>query len=460
MNINTSQVYFLSFIISGVSTFFATSIYSRLLTTFEFGLYALGLSIFTIMNSLLFQWNKLSLLRNIDGENNVKVLSNSIMIYFSLVLVSLFIFTVVDFFDIYQSLNIYVFFYLISFSLFDFFVSYLRASLKPIKFLVLNLLKSTLSILIAYLALNHFSPSSNNLFLSISFSLLLSFLIVFFKDFAFLFSLPSHFNFIEIKKQIKFGVPLTASIFCSNSIYSLSRIIGGSIISISVIGIFSAYFTVIQQIIFTLAMACNSYGYTKLVRDHKIGLEKSIITLQRNLIMIINFILPAFIFVFSNSELFFGLYFPSEYHGFDRDLIFLIFITVIVFSLKTYYFEHLYHLEYKTDFLFRCSFFSLILFLSVIYPLTNYYDELGLIVSILISYSYNCVLLWVNCKKITGIRIKTNKHTLLYFIVSILSVIIFEFLNFSNEYYKLYVSVLVVTTLHSWGWYLYLKRIK
>ncbi|EJG0029267.1 polysaccharide biosynthesis C-terminal domain-containing protein, partial [Vibrio alginolyticus] len=115
---------------------------------------------------------------------------------------------------------------------------------------------------------------------------------------------------------------------------------------------------------------------------------------------------------------------------------------------------------YKTDFLFRCSFFSLILFLSVIYPLTNYYDELGLIVSILISYSYNCVFLWVNCKRITGIRIKTNKHTLLYFIVSIFSVIIFEFLNFSNEYYKLCVSVLVVTTLHSWGWYLYLKRIK
>lgn len=463
---SNSQIYFISFVVSGLSTFIATSLYARLLTTNEFGIYALGLSVFTLLNSFFFQWNKLSLLRHIDGTNDEKVFINAIAIYITLTVTVSTLFFVISYFEFINFFTVQVFIYLITFSFFDLLLSYYRAALKATLFLYLSLLKSVLSIVVAYILLSLVEPTSDNLFISISISLLISCLIVIFihnivslnKRKSFLLFFKS-IDFLEVKKQVAFGFPLTISLLCTNSIYSLSRIIGATLLSVSIIGVFSAYYTVIQQIIFTLAMACNSYGYTKLVRDYKCSTEAANITLQKNLIMILNFIFPAFIVIFSNSKLIFEIYFPIDYHNFDHKLIFLIFITVGIFSIKSYYLEHIYHLESKTKQLFKYSAISLGVCLIVVYPLTSIFNEFGLVVSILLSYTVNSLLLVINSKKLTNKSLKVNGYTMLYIIFSLSAVIILQQFKV-NDLKLIFLSLLVGISFHIIGWFIYFKRIK
>lgn len=349
-------IYFLGRGLPGLLSFVAITVYTRLVLPEEYGKYALVMATVSLMNMVLFQWIRLSLLRYLPKCETSKDFGN---LYSSLAF-GFFISSLISA----ALLGIYIAIkqpeaalcklftlglVLLWFeAFFELNLEYFRSTLKPvvysIAFFVKSLVALGVGVLFALLNLGAFG-----IITGIIVADLIAVAIFCLNFSASLLSNNRYFSFQFYKTLFLYGLPLTASFAMSFVINSSSRFFIDHYLGKAATGQYSVAYDFSNNSLTVIMYAINLASFPLAIRAlEKGGVEAASSQLKKNLILLLGISTPTAITMAALSDRVSSIFMGHSYVQVAAQIIPFISIGGLVVGFKNYYLDLAFQLGNKT----------------------------------------------------------------------------------------------------------------
>jgi O-antigen/teichoic acid export membrane protein len=400
--------YFISRGLTGIINFVAIALYTRMLTTADYGEYALIVATAGFISAILFQWIRLVLLRFLSKykkEKKEHLLLGTLFTSYIVTLIVLILITSLAVF-----LNLATFYFAISMllltisqSIFEIILEILRSSLYSKVYGILSVLKSLISLVVALLLIKTGLGS-----LGVIIGLILGSFIpviyvsIFRKEHKIsLFNGFSNFNYDLLKEFLGYGLPLTATLSMSFIMNQSDRLLLGWLVGKSETGIYSVSYDLTQQTIIMLMMVVNLAAYPLCIRAlENEGVEAAQKQVRSNATALFLIAIPSTVGMVMLADSISSSVLGKDFSTEASDIIPIVAISVLFQGVKAYYFDLSFQLGRKTSLQFWPVLCGGIINIVLNFILIPLYTITGAVYATLISYIVAIFLSWKIGKRI------------------------------------------------------------
>ncbi len=340
-------IYFFSHGLPGLLTFAGLALYSHLLSPEEYGEYALVLVASGFMNSVVFQWLRLSMLRFLPSdrteEDSVRTLSTVGLGFFMLVGITGCI-SLIGFLSVGWRYELGSLWFLATVcgwlqAWFELNLTLLRSKLRPALYGLLMFSKSMLTLLVSVFLLSVWHWKSNGLLLGLLLGVLLSVLWPSIRLWSRPLRLMS-FDRILIKKMISYGLPLTISFSLGVVIHYTDRIVLGMWHGSDATGLYSIAFDFSEFSLMTIMMIVNLSAVPIVLRAfEQSGQEAASIQMRKNGVMLVAVAVPSTVGLIVLAPNIVEVCFGQSFESAALYIIPIISVAALLRGMKIYYFD-------------------------------------------------------------------------------------------------------------------------
>jgi O-antigen/teichoic acid export membrane protein len=406
--IKQSFAYLLTFIVTGLCSFAAIAIYTRLLEPSEYGKYALVITTVTLANTVFFQWIRLSILRFVSGiasEAKTTFVNTVVSLYYVLtaciVVISLLV-TLGEYAFGTKTL-IYLFAAILTAAQggHEGLLAYLRSELRVRSYGMLASSKSILALLIGC-ALAWAGLGFEAIVLGV--------LIATLGTTAFYFKryLPKTSWAIDrenLRMQVQYGLPLTVNTIVCYLIYATSRYIVSYRLGAHAVGVFSVPYDFSQNVVISMMMVINLAAFPYIVKTYEEhGMEKAKEQLKTNVLLLFLVCAPLIVWLLLNKQSVSKLLFGAKYVDSASLLMPYIVVAVFINGLKLYYLDYVFHLKKITSRLVPPNIIALVVNVVSTWLLVDRFGVIGVAYATLLTYTLLTLMTWVMALRIVPIR--------------------------------------------------------
>ncbi|WP_010197244.1 oligosaccharide flippase family protein [Bacillus sp. m3-13] len=391
--------YFLSHGVPALVSFASIAIFTRLLSPEEYGMYALVFAVAGMVNAVLFEWLKLSLLRYYPKYKEDSRFLETIKLSFLALIVATLVVGVITmfFFQGKEFSPIFIFLTL----LFSWTQSWnsinltlMRAKLSPKSYGMLAFSRTTLGLVLGT-AFIYAGFAEIGLLSGLILAFWITLLMPTLKYWKLGVNLKA-FQSDYLKQFLKYGMPLTITLLMGVIIHNSDRLIINYLLDTSATGIYAVTYDLSEQTIFTLMMIINLAAFPIAV---KVMEEKGEIAayeqVRKNTSLIFLIALPAvagFVLIATNiAHLFLG-------ESFREDALVLmpyIAIGALLKGFKLYSVDIMFHLKQKTALQIFPVIVAAVLNVTLNFLLIPKYGIEGAAMATVIAYAAAVVMSWI-----------------------------------------------------------------
>lgn len=354
MLIRHSLTYILAKGLPGLINFISIAIFTRLLMPEEYGKFAMILAATELVNAIIFQWIRLSILRFLPAyinKNVQKFFSTLAISYLVIVLIMVGFGSIIWFAllkpEISSALWIMSICLLLTQSAFQINQELARTKLEPIKYGFLALFRAIFSLGLGVIFI-YMGWKAEALLMGLILSMIIPTLWMIWREW-FGVVRYSHFDQKMLFQLLIYGIPLTASYALNIFILSSDRILIGFLKSVQDAGFYASGYNLVQQSLIVLMIILNLASYPLVVRLYE---EKKTQEMNQHLkqliILLFGIALPAAIgisFLASEiSEIFLG----QQYREISKNLIPWFAFAILFMGLRSYYTDLAFQLGKRT----------------------------------------------------------------------------------------------------------------
>ncbi|WP_223701277.1 oligosaccharide flippase family protein [Sutcliffiella deserti] len=399
MSSRQAFAYFLSHGVPALVSFASIAVFTRLLSPEAYGMYALVFAIAGMLNAVLFEWLKLSLLRYyIKYKNDVGFFETIKLSFIALMLTSFIIGVGAMFF--FKDNEFSPLFILITLVLSwtqswnSINLSLMRARLDPKSYGMLAFNRTTLGLVLGT-ALIYAGFAEIGLLIGLILAFWITLLLPTLKYWKITIK-PNLFKTEYIKQFLKYGMPLTMTLLMGVIIHNSDRLIINYLMDTSATGIYAVTYDLSEQSIFTLMMMINLAAFPLVLKvmEEK-GEKAAYVQVSKNTAILFFVSLPAvagFVMISPNIvHLLLGESFRSDALG----LIPYIAIGALLKGFKLYSVDIMFHLKQRTALQIGPVVFAGLLNIFLNFTLIPIYGIEGAAISTVAAYASAVILSWI-----------------------------------------------------------------
>jgi len=405
MLLKHSLFYFLAKGLPGILSFLSLYLYTRLLAPEQYGSYALILASAGLLNTIIFQWIRVSVLRFLPRfkDNRNRLLSTTLVSFIVASTIVGTIFFILSFLNInIQNIkgNSYTITFLVTLSMgwFELNLEMLRSQLSPKLYGLISLGKAILT-LGTSIYLIELNLGVMGLMIGVLVgNILPSFLVLnkLWKGVGL-----RDFDKTILKELLIYGLPLTATFTLSYIIYSSSRFFLGYFGDARDVGIYSVTYDFAQQTLLLLMMIINLAAYPIIIRTlEKEGTEAAQKKIEENVVLLLFVSLPATVGLGVLSPNISNVLFGSEYRSIAQQILPWITLVGLMQGLKIYYIDLAFQLGKRTNLQIWPVLISAIINIMANWILIPIFGIFGAVYASLISYAISIIISFIMSKKI------------------------------------------------------------
>ncbi|MBB3129040.1 O-antigen/teichoic acid export membrane protein [Paenibacillus rhizosphaerae] len=344
-------IYFIAKLFAGAVGFLSIVLYTRMLIPDEYGRYALVLVYVNLINSLLYQWFRLGLIRYIPRYHNDKgkynkLLSTVIVCYLGCCLFTLLAGGILVFVGIQSAVQMAVtLFFLWTAAWFELSQAVQRSNLKPVRFTMMTGLKSAASLGFGVLALA-MGYGEVGLLIGISLGTFVA-NVVFIRE----WNIRAGWSVDRsiLVELVKYGLPLIISGGMAYIMQSIDRVMIGWLEDESAAGIYSVTFDFALQTVGMLMLIVNLSALPLVIRRLETeGYESAQGQLTQNYQLLLGISLPAVLGLTILSGNITGVIFGKDYAQEAAVILPFISFAMLFQGLKSYYTDNSFQLGRTT----------------------------------------------------------------------------------------------------------------
>jgi O-antigen/teichoic acid export membrane protein len=347
-------IYFLSKGVPGIINFVAIALYTRLLTPEEYGEYALVIAAVTFVNTTLFHWLRLGLLRynpKYEGNEKKMFISSVVATFLSMSIFTILLGT--GAFLVYAPFHSIALLWFLGIvlltmqSIFDLFTEYLRSELASKLFGVVTSVKVVLSLTFAFILIRFFGFGGEGIVLGLILGIF----------FSFIFIIPKYMHLFDwkmidkamIKEVVLYSVPFIAALSMEAIILNTDRYLIGWMMDTDSVGIYAVSYDLAKQILFLLMMIINLAAYPLVVKALETGgIKECQKQLNQNTTLLLMVSVPATTGMILLSKSFTGIFLGEDFQGSASVIFSLIAFAIFIQGFKMYYFDLAFQLGKNT----------------------------------------------------------------------------------------------------------------
>jgi O-antigen/teichoic acid export membrane protein len=352
-----SLIYFLGRLIPGLINFSALAIYSRILTPEEYGIYALAFSTILLLNTIFYQWIRVSLLRLLPSCKNESE-KRDLSAYLSVG------FVISSFFALIAALCIYLFLYenmkfskiiipslllLWVYGIFEIGLEFLRSNLKPKSYVFSYNLKSIIALL-AGVSFCYLNLGAVGLIYGLLVAILITILTNFNDFIKFFFYDLKRFKWSGFKSILSYGLPFTLT-FGMTFIFNFSdRFFINYYLDENATGIYSIGYDFARQSLWVLFTSINLAAFPLAIRTfEKEGEAAAKDKFRSNLILLLLVLVPATSLLMGFAKPLSFIILGAKFSESVAQIIPLISFGTLFLGLKNFYFDQSFQISKKTS---------------------------------------------------------------------------------------------------------------
>ena len=377
----------------GIINFFSLALYSRLLSTNEYGKYALIIASIALMNTSLYQWVRLSLLRHLPScntEEKKNELYSSVAIGFLLSsTISVLITTLYYLLNDDKIEKIFLLLGLLILwleAIIELGLENYRSNLQPKKYSITFSTKSLLTIIFGctFAYLNY---GEKGLLYGIVVGDLLVIIIYFKKFIVRLINSIRYFNEIHLQKIIRYGLPFTAT-FAMTYIFNTSdRFFINYYLGTEMTGSYSIGYDIARQSIWVVMTSINLASFPIALKAmEKNGNEAAREQLKSNftILSVISIPIAVAFYVLSDKAVYYIL--GEEFQETANEVVPIIAIGTLIAGYKNFYVDQSFQLGKKTNLQIWPVLIAAIVNVGLNIDLIPRFGVLGSVYSTLVSF--------------------------------------------------------------------------
>ncbi|MGM0843746.1 MAG: oligosaccharide flippase family protein [Bacillota bacterium] len=394
--------YLLSHGVPALVSFLSIAIFSRMLAPEQYGTYAVVFAIAAILNAVVFDWLKISLLRFYPKfEEEPNFLETIKVTFVSLALLTLTGGAIFSFFNEDQELTtIYIFLAVIlswTQSWQGLNLSLVRAQLAPKKYGYLAFSRATGGLLFGSLFI-YLGFGAKGLLFGILTGFWLTLIYPTIKYWKIQFNVKA-FNKEYIQTFFKYGMPLTVTLMLSIIIHNSDRLIISYLIGKDATGVYSVSYDLSEQTIFTLMMVINLAAFPIVIKTHENhGLQAAYEQVKKNTSLLLLIALPAatgFVLLSPNIV---NIVLGEAYREAALILIPYIAAGAVLKGFKLYSIDIMFHLSQKTSVQMIPVAISAVINIALNFILIPRMGIEGAAVATIVAYLVAVILSWILVK--------------------------------------------------------------
>lgn len=344
--------YLLSHGVPAIVGFVGIALYSRWLTPEEYGRYALLFASAAVMNAVVFEWLKVSVLRlQRNGAPNEVFYMSVKVVFFALMGITFVCAS--GFWLLSNGSQIDGFLILLALVLswgqswYQLNLSLLRAELKPLQYGKVAFARAVLGLALASLFI-WFGYAEIGLLLGLIGGLLLSTMPLFRKRWGFSIK-PALVSLPLLRSYAAYGLPLTITLLLGMIIHQSDRFIIGAMMGVEATGSYAVTYDLTEQSIFTLLLIVNLAAFPLAVKklDNE-GEQAANRQVKANMTLLLAIGLPMLIGFVMARESIATLFLGEAFRDTAVSLIPFIAVGALLKGFKLYGIDILFHLKKQT----------------------------------------------------------------------------------------------------------------
>ncbi|MGG3906090.1 lipopolysaccharide biosynthesis protein [Geobacillus stearothermophilus] len=442
--------YFLTRGLTGIINFLAIALYTRALSTSDYGEYALIVATVGFINALLFQWIRLVILRFLPKykkEGKEFLLLGTLFTTYLVILLGITLISIVVLLTeiVPVHLVLCIVLLIISQSIFETILELLRSLLYSRIYGILSVSKATISLLVAlFLIKMGFGSFGIVIGLLLGSSLPIIALYVLLKKQERLYELKQlwNFNYSLLKELLSYGLPLTSTLLLSFIMNQSDRLLISWMIGKSEVGVYSVAYDLTQQTIIMLMMVVNLAAYPLCIRAlENGGIESAQRQVRESAVALLLIAFPATVGIIALSNSISSSVLGRDFSAGVADIMPIVATSVLIQGMKSYYFDLSFQLGKKTVLQIWPVLFGSIVNIILNLVLIPLYKSEGAVLATLVSYIIAIVLSWKLGKKLFPL-VFPFKEFIKIFVSSMVMMVSLSFWDSDNEtFYGLVLKV-------------------
>ncbi len=413
MLIRHSALYLIAKLIPGLVHFLSLAVFTRLLSPEDYGYYALVFAVVQLVNALLFQWLRVSLIRFLPQTSPRGLLLQSglqgfIFTTMSLSILSafiaLFLSAQLSTGEVLLGLGL-----LVALAWHELNLEVLRAELHAYRYLVWTVLRSILSLIIG-VVLIYLGFGAQGVLLGAMLGLVLPSLIATVRTWPWqkLFAIHAP----TLQKLLQYGLPLTLTFALSFIINGSDRLLIAWLLDTEALGLYSVGYDLGRQTIFLLLMGVSLASFPLAVKAlESKGIEAASRELQKNATLMLMLGVPATVGLVTVA--------PNLTHNLlgdafqeSKHIIPLVAVAALVSGFREFHVNRAFQLSNHTRGLIMPTALAAVSNLALNFLFIPRWGIAGAAVATLIAYTISTVVTWQLGRKLFPIAISipdTNK---------------------------------------------------
>ena len=351
MLVRHSFIYALARGVPGIVNFLAIMIYTRMMTPGEYGQYALVIAAVGLIDSVLFQWIRLGLLRFLPHySKHPQVLLSTLFLAFLSVVAFTSLLGIVGYFfwtgqEEHKLLVVGLILLWIQ-GWYELELELARSQLAPLRYGMMSIFKSllalTIGLLLLYQGIGEVAP-----LLGLIIGMALASLLFACREWRVIHA--DSFDTSLLKNLLHYGLPMTATYTLAFLVGSSDRFMLGWFQGADAPGLYAPGYDLTQFSLLMLLMVVNLAAYPLVVRamEHE-GLKEAREKLKDVLLLSVAVALPVATGIAVCSENIAGVMLGEKYQHAAASLIPLIALSSFLFGMKVFYLDLAFQLSKKT----------------------------------------------------------------------------------------------------------------
>jgi len=389
--------YLLSHGIPAIVGFVGIAIYSRLLTPEEYGYYAFIFASAAIVNAVLFEWLKVSVLRiQKQQELGSSYFMTIKLAFLSLMLISALFGLVITLIAAGATPAVVFTILLLAWSQswYQLHLSLLRSELNPLGYGKVAFARSVIGLLSATILI-YFDFGATGLVIGFIIGLLLSVFPMSIRRFG-LNMTPSACNISLVKQFASYGLPLTITLLLGIVIHQSDRFIITAMLGMEATGSYAIAYDLTEQTIFTCMLIINLAAFPLAIRAFEQKGERAAHQqIKRNTEMLLAVGLPATIGFIMTKDFITSFFLGTAFQETARILMPYIAIGAFLKGIKLYAIDTVFHLTKQTKRQIIPVIFAAVVNVALTIILIPPYGLEGAAIATVLAYAIAITVSWL-----------------------------------------------------------------
>lgn len=396
MFLKHSLFYLLAKVIPALASFITLAAYTRMLTPSEFGVYTVLLTAVNLVNTVLFYWLVIGILRywhDLKDKRSLLISTtiNAYLVIIALALCALFIayfsISLISEFD--PSLLIVSFGLLVTMAFFDMGQQIRSANLNSDKYAITEVTRITASVIIT-LPLLFYGFGIISIFIGLILANILT-LVLFSKG---VLTYQAKVFDKDIFSHLRtYGLPLAVVFVMGQVIDTSDRFLLSYLINAEAAGMYAVGYNLPLQAIMTIAGTLNLAGYPVILKSYnEQGKEVARELLEKYFQLFISLMVPTTVGLVLVGPNLIKLIIGEAFQEASLQLLPWISVAIFIFVTKAFIFDLVFHLTKKTKLIAWMAATAALLNIALNFWLIPKYGYMGAVYATITSYSVGLVL--------------------------------------------------------------------